>query len=321
MKLKSHYLFTSTFLTFLAKLCFLPSFLTYFVNYQAFLIFSPSLRSFFLLSQVVVLFFLTSSTSHSCKICRLGSCQGWWRANTMCSETTSPRISFSHDLPGDGSLPIEHRRRDLTVLDSNLDFEFSISIEHESSSADELFSNGIILPIKIQSHKQSHPFEPPFTASLPPLPPTENSKQTLKQITVMNSTSSDQLEQRASESKSFWGFKRSSSLNFESRRTSLCPLPLLSRSNSTGSVPNPKSKKYKDSQKQISQKQNSTSMRKLSSSSSLNQYPTNLRPQMCKNPGGVYGNYHCINPVLNVPPKFFGLGLLLRCGKDKKSKK
>ncbi|KAG6584354.1 hypothetical protein SDJN02_18906, partial [Cucurbita argyrosperma subsp. argyrosperma] len=246
----------------------------------------------------------------------------------MCSETSSPRISFSHNLPGDDSLLTdqhsEHGRRDLTLLDSNLDFEFNISIQHESSSADELFSNGVIVPFKIESHKQSHPFEPPLTASLPPLPPTENSKQTL----VVNSTSSGQLEQRGSESKSFWGFKRSSSLNFESKRASLCPLPLLSRSNSTGSVPNSKSKKCKDSQKQISQKQHSTSNRKLSSSwpsslplSSLNQYPTNLKPQMCRNPGGAYGKYHCIGPVLNVPPKFFGLGSILRCGKDRKSKK
>ncbi|XP_022137549.1 uncharacterized protein LOC111008972 [Momordica charantia] len=243
----------------------------------------------------------------------------------MCSETSSPRISFSHDLPGDGSPPVDqHRRRDLTLLDSNLEFEFSISIEHESSSsADELFSNGIILPIKIQSHKQSSPSEPPFRASLPPLAPTGNAKEAMKQITVVkNSASSDQFEQRASESKSFWGFKRSSSLNFESKRSSLCPLPLLSRSNSTGSVPNPKSKKSKDSQKQISQKQHSTSMRKLSpsSSSSFNQYAINLKPQMNKTQGGVYGNYHCIGPVLNVPPKFFGLGSLLRCGKDRKSK-
>ncbi|XP_038895586.1 uncharacterized protein LOC120083787 [Benincasa hispida] len=247
----------------------------------------------------------------------------------MCSEISSPRISFSYNLVGDGSLPIdqhvEYRRRDVSLLDSNLDFEFNISIEDESSCADELFSNGIILPIKIQSHKQSHP-----SLSLPPLPPpTQNSKQ----ITLVNSSSSSsssssdhQLEQRVSESKSFWGFKRSNSLNnFESRRISLCPIPLLSRSNSTGSVSNSKSKKFKDSQKQIPQKQNSSSMKKSSSPSLppslLNQYPTILRTQMCKNPGGVYGNYHYIGPVLNVPPKFFGFGSLLVCGKDKKSKK
>lgn len=243
----------------------------------------------------------------------------------MCSEISSPRISFSYNLIGDGSLPmdqcVEYRRRDITLLDSNLDFEFNISIEHESCCADELFSNGIILPIKIQSHKQSHP-------SLPPLPPpTENSKQ----ITLVNSSSPDyHLKHRVSESKSFWGFKRSSSFNnFETKRISLCPIPLLSRSNSIGSFSNSKSKKCKDSQKQISQRHNSSSMRKSSSPSSLslpppsslNQYPTILKPQMCKNPGGVYGNYHYIGPVLNVPPKFFGFGSLLVCGKDKKSKK
>ncbi|XP_022955104.1 uncharacterized protein LOC111457172 [Cucurbita moschata] len=245
----------------------------------------------------------------------------------MCSETTSPRISFSHYLLGEGGLPIDHRLPDITLLDSNLDFKFSISIEHESSTADELFGNGIILPIKAESHKQSHPFEVPFTASLPPLPPKQNSNHTLKKIRVVNdSSSSHQLEQRDAESKSFWGSKRSSSINFEGKRTSLCPLPLLSRSISTGSDSNPKSKKHKDSQKQISQKQYSTSMRKSSSPPpppppSLNQYPTNVRPQMCKNPGGVYGNYHYIGSVLNVPPKFFGFGSLLLCGIDRKSKK
>ncbi|KAL6007515.1 hypothetical protein ACLOJK_033013 [Asimina triloba] len=72
----------------------------------------------------------------------------------LCSEASSstrvammsPRISFSQDLSqSDGSIPVDRHGLDPTFLDS--DFNFCIRCEQESSSADELFSGGKILPL------------------------------------------------------------------------------------------------------------------------------------------------------------------------------
>ncbi|KAK8657114.1 hypothetical protein V6N13_035371 [Hibiscus sabdariffa] len=50
-------------------------------------------------------------------------------------------------------------------------------------------------------------------------------------------------------SNSFWGFKRSSSLNCDKKTSMICSIPLLYRSNSGGSVPNPKRSLIKDGNK------------------------------------------------------------------------
>ncbi|PON79435.1 hypothetical protein PanWU01x14_011700 [Parasponia andersonii] len=65
----------------------------------------------------------------------------------MCSETSLPRLSFHLILVQDHH---HQPRRDTSLLDLNCEFEFSISTcsEQESSSADELFSHGVILPIQ-----------------------------------------------------------------------------------------------------------------------------------------------------------------------------
>ncbi|GMP53155.1 hypothetical protein CsSME_00018710 [Camellia sinensis var. sinensis] len=75
----------------------------------------------------------------------------------LCSENsspgliTSPRISFSHDLSQSDIVPIEQ-----CVLRSNsssgIDFNFCIRDGYDqlSSSADELFSDGKILPVQIR---------------------------------------------------------------------------------------------------------------------------------------------------------------------------
>ena len=66
---------------------------------------------------------------------------------------TSPRISFSHDLSQSDIVPIEQR-----VLRSNsssgIDFNFCIrdGYDQQSSSADELFSDGKILPVQIRQN-------------------------------------------------------------------------------------------------------------------------------------------------------------------------
>ncbi|GLT42158.1 hypothetical protein SLA2020_161770 [Shorea laevis] len=237
----------------------------------------------------------------------------------MCSQT-SPRISFSHDINQADIVPIEHTesRRDTMLLDSNSDFEFSVccSFDQESSSADELFANGMILPaVGANPEKQVQKCKTPPLVSLSPQfpnpPAAENSrKESMREIGGINS------EEEKPQPKSFWGFKRSSSLNCDIKKSLICSLPLLSRSNSTGSVPHPKRGSMKDAQRQNLQKQSSSSS-------------TYLKPPLRKNHGSSYGNGVRINPVLNVPPPYiykgtanlFGFGSLLRNGKDKKYKK
>ena len=250
----------------------------------------------------------------------------------MCSET-SPRISFSNGLGHDGEIE-QVSRRDTKLLDSNSDFEFSIcsSLGHESSPADELFADGMILPVQIQegitASKQIHGYESPRKDSLPPLPcPSTNDYLTIDSMRELLVVNSNRLEEKP-QSKSFWGFKRCSSLNSDIKR-SLCSIPLLLRSNSTGSEPNAKRTTLKDMRKNNSQKQQSASMAKSEPSSSSSSgssfiYSLPQKPPLKK--GGSYGK---INPVLSLPPPYiykgtanlFGLGSFLRNGKEKKIRK
>ncbi|KAF9667590.1 hypothetical protein SADUNF_Sadunf15G0039400 [Salix dunnii] len=262
----------------------------------------------------------------------------------MCSET-SPRISFSNDLGQENDTEMEQAsRRDTTLLDLNPDFEFRIcsSLGRESSPADELFADGMILPVQIQERittsKQIYRHESPRKASLPPLPcpsTCENlTRDSMRELMVVDS---EQFEEKP-QSKSFWGFKRSSSLNRDIKRSSslnrdikrsLFSLPLLSRSSSTGSVPNAKRKTVKDAHKSNSQKQQSTTTAKSSSSPSSSSVSSFLYSSPQKPPLKKSGSYGKISPVLNVPPPYiykgtanlFGLGSFLRNGKEKKIKK
>ncbi|KAJ7970363.1 Membrane-associated kinase regulator [Quillaja saponaria] len=252
----------------------------------------------------------------------------------MCSETSSPRLSFSNDLCEAHVLPIKHddSRRDTSLLGLNSEFEFSIcrSREHQSSSADELFCNGVILPIqninkRIVNRRPTHYCETPLP-SLPPRPGSSSidkmKKESIKEAMDVNCGCD-----RKSQSKSFWGFKRSKSLNCDTKMSSIFSLPILSRSNSTGSVPNTKRTSLKDAyHRHNSQKQPSVAK---SSSSSFNLYPVLQKPPLNKSFGGSYGNGVRISPVLHVQPpciskgtaNFFGLGSFLRGGKEKKNKK
>ena len=245
----------------------------------------------------------------------------------MCSEISPPRISFSHDLgQADHGVPIELNMSETesSLLGSNSDFEFSISssFEHESCSADEIFSNGVLLPIHVKEkfvvEKEIHSLKPPPIALLPPLPRENSSK---KEVIVINSDS-----EQKHVSKSFWGFKKSTSLNSNSKRSLLSSLPLLSRSNSTSSVPSPRQTTLKDVQKHNSQKQASISLPRSSSSSTSSKMQQ--KPPLKKSYGGSL-NAVRISPVLNIPTpyiskrtqNFFHLGSFLRDGKDEKSKK
>ncbi|KAE8663970.1 Zinc finger protein-related isoform 1 [Hibiscus syriacus] len=184
------------------------------------------------------------------------------------------------------------------MLEPCLDFEFDIcSFEQHYSSADELFANGMILPKVVKEREVA------AVVSLPPRP---------KPSTTVEDSRKEMEEK--SRCKSFWGFKRSSSLNCDKNKSSICSIPLISRSNSTGSVPNPKRLLIKDGNK----RRNSMAY----------QFPQ--KPSSKKNNGNyAYGNGGRISPALNVPPPYistgtavlFGLGSLLRNGKVKKSKK
>lgn len=252
----------------------------------------------------------------------------------MCSEISPPRLSFSHDLGQAEVVPIKHsvNRRDSSLLDPDSDFEFSIScsFEHESCSADEIFSNGVLLPFQVKdkvlvSPREIHGCEPRPSAQLPPLPRENSSKKesTVKEMLLRNA---DNLGQKQA-FKSFWGFRRSSSLNSDCKRSMLFSLPLLSRSNSTGSAPDPKRTTSKDVHKHKSQKQGSISISRFSSSSAAS--AMQQKPPL-KNYGGSFNTTARISPVLNiVPPSYiskrtenlFGLGSFLRDRKDKRSKK
>ncbi|TKY60938.1 hypothetical protein E2542_SST18043 [Spatholobus suberectus] len=242
----------------------------------------------------------------------------------MCSETVLPRFSFSHDvseIPKKQDVP----RKDAVLLESNHDFEFSTSrsLEFESSSADELFSNGVILPIQMQQKRNTtrkHTLygEAPYMR-LPPLPCSPSvDKMKKESIRDANAGYCD----KKTHSTSFWGFSRSKSLSCDAKKSLMCYSPPLSRSNSTGSVPYPK--------RVSSTRQHSSAAKPLSSSSSstLNLYPLQ-RSHSGKSYRGSYANGLRISPVLNLPTpciskgsvSLFGLGSFLRVGKAKKSKK
>ncbi|KAG6619015.1 hypothetical protein I3843_03G058900 [Carya illinoinensis] len=242
---------------------------------------------------------------------------------------TSPRISFSHDFCQLDVVPVERRplRSNSSGLGSSIDFDFCVheSFDQESSSADELFSDGKMIPTEIKK-KGNAPSKQmdQYCGSHPPmLPPRamrgssavsgESSKQ---ESTKESKTTINEADEKQN-SKSFWRFKRSSSCGSGYGR-SLCPLPaLLSRSNSTGSAANLKRAPFSNdgqNSKQSSQKHLST---KASRSSVSTSYP---KPPLKKG-HGAYGNGVGINPILNVPStNLFGLGSIFSNGKDKNKK-
>ncbi|KAL4302460.1 hypothetical protein GQ457_10G022170 [Hibiscus cannabinus] len=233
------------------------------------------------------------------------------------SEISSPRISFSDDL--DGAEECRHRRLDMSLLNSSSDFDFCFEsgFVQELPSADELFSNGKILPIEIDRKQVRRQPEPVTVHNSPPRRTiaTDNSgKKRLKEFLSMSIDADDKPA-----SKSFWQFKRSSSLNCESTRNKslIRSLQFLTRSNSTGSA----------------LKQPSLSRKSSVSSSSSGTYYTyrnsTQKPPLKKScgPHGTTGVR--VNPVLNLPhpiisnvsASFFGFGSLFCNGKIKTKKR
>ncbi|XP_071723737.1 uncharacterized protein [Rutidosis leptorrhynchoides] len=246
----------------------------------------------------------------------------------MCSDQSSPRISFSNDLPGIDDSQMQIPRRDTLLLDSNSDFEFIINnnnnskfddqYHQQSSSADELFAYGMILPVQgrnsvntIAQLKRNSSINSAPPPPLPPSPPpTEIEIDEEKAAAAANTNSN----------KSFWKFKRSSSLKCDAinyKKSIISSFPILSRSHSTGSSQN---------LKKLSKQPSSLARSSLSSSSSSSSLSNMQKPLLSKNTS--FGNGMKISPVLNVPPPAYiskgaanllGFGFLLR--KDKKNKK
>ncbi|MCI00396.1 serine/arginine repetitive matrix protein 2-like, partial [Trifolium medium] len=193
----------------------------------------------------------------------------------------SPRISFSHDLKSsNGSIPVEdsHLRSDLRLLDSTSDFVFSITngLSQQLSSADELFFNGKIVPMEIKKVISNGKIVPNKKSSsadkfFEPLQKTTVKKRLKEFLSDETDNEEERPSLSSSSSKYFWKFKRSSSLNFDTtgRNSLIRSLQFLSRSNSTGSAPNPKQAELqRERQKQKLQKQSSVSSSRRSSSSS-----------------------------------------------------
>jgi hypothetical protein len=247
----------------------------------------------------------------------------------------SPRISFSHDFSQQGVIPIEKHplRSNSSGLNSSMDFDFCVNenSELESSSADELFSDGIILPTEIKKKKKNiplkeTPIQPTISQNyaLPPLYAngSKNSKKmSTKDVKELNINDEVDEKHSSNSNKSFWGFKRSSSCGSGYAR-SLCPLPLLSKSNSTGSSTSVKSMQISKEGSNVKQnsKKNSSITRSSHSIGSNNQQ----KPPLKRSYGGAYGNGNSIrvSPILNVPySNLFGFASIFSNNRDKSKKK
>lgn len=270
----------------------------------------------------------------------------------VCSEISSPgfspRISFSHDLdktnyvvPNEG----QQQLLDSSLVDSGSDFDFCIvnNLKLQLSSADELFSNGKILPVQIKQNSNTAK----ETLVQHQQSTTKNTeKKRLKEFLDDSNVDDedDENDEKPPIAKPSWQFRRSSSLNFDSTtargKSLIRSLHFLSRSNSTGSAPNPKQTVIPNQKQQHLRKNQSTNSRRRSSSASSSSCSSSTtyysysgssswsqKPSLRKS--GSYGNGVRISPVLNLPPPYiskvtvslFGFGSLFCNGKLKKKKK
>lgn len=233
------------------------------------------------------------------------------------SRGISPRISFSHDLNNSDIVPIEPH----IPLKSSLhdyDFDFCInrrsSYDQESSLADELFENGIILPNPIQIKRKNLPSK--SKSLLPPLPPSS----------VTNSAETENSrETEGKQGRSFWKFKRSKSLNCGSiYRRGFCSFPLLSRSKSTGSTASNAKGSLISKDEAHNYSHNHHNIGGFKQSSQKNLYSShNQRPPLKRNYGSSFNSGVVqVSPVLNVPiAKLLGFGAIFYNAKDKGRKK
>ncbi|KAL9148270.1 hypothetical protein ABFS82_12G031200 [Erythranthe guttata] len=253
----------------------------------------------------------------------------------------SPRISFSHDLSQSDVVPVEEYIR--TTTSSAIDFDFCVfreSFDHHSSSADELFFDGKILPIQIKKRlspaatppvlKNPPPQpSPPPSSALPPAAPPQKPPPPSKPSAAAASANETKnpvvtAEPPEEKQKSFWRFKRSSSLNCGGSGGyggTLCPLPLLSRSNSAGSASSGKRSSVSNNHKQNFSKY---APPKQAPPPPQSAYSSSSKPPLKKNShsSSSYINGFKFNHVLNVPPaNLFGFGSIFSGGRDRSKKK
>ncbi|XP_062117001.1 uncharacterized protein LOC133830900 [Humulus lupulus] len=288
----------------------------------------------------------------------------------VCSEistlTISPRLSFSQDLNQSSTA---NQSDPTAFLDSSNDFNFCMlnNLTLELSSAEELFCNGKILPIQVKKNNTTtspSPSPSPNASqkqkSQPLLLPSageprrnstayQNSiteKKRLKEFLAANYDTDDEEDEHYNNkaqanssndnnNKSFWQFRRSSSLNFDHYtdrgKSFIRSLQFLSRSNSTGSAQNQRQNKNKQSTNLP--KQSSVGRAKYRRSSSCPNsafYAYNFSEKKnCRSHNSSSSNGLRVNPVLNLPHpyiskvtiSFFGFGSLFCHGKVKKKKK
>ncbi|CAN8238827.1 unnamed protein product [Cochlearia groenlandica] len=253
---------------------------------------------------------------------------------------TSPRNSFSYEQ--DSSTQGEVRL-DTTLLDSNSDFDFcfgSTCSVQEVSPADELFSNGKILPVQIKkvtfrvqrssSLSSSSSSSSSLSSSSSYCDERAPEKKIMRLKELLLNPESD-LEDKPKSL--FLQLKRSISLNYDKRRNSkslIRSLHFLSRSNSTGSVLNPKPnflhKETQNPNKTHKLPNNTSLLRRSSSLSTSVPYYSTKKP-LSRNSFG-HGEIR-VSPVLNfIPPAFvsnvadgcLSIGSLCNGKKNRKTK-
>lgn len=157
----------------------------------------------------------------------------------------SPRISFSYDLEQDQTTnnPINVDfpcKLDQTLADSIFDFAFNVdrSVSFQPSTADELFSDGKILPTTIKNEKEEEkeikivPIPEPVL--MPCLDTPEAKKKSLKEY--LEESVEEEEEEPNTMLRTFWKFPRSNSLNSDRNQSKglIGSRKLLPRSRSTG---------------------------------------------------------------------------------------